>query len=37
MLSSKSGKAFDKAYIDNEVSYHKAVISTGVDFLYYRS
>lgn len=28
MLNSKSGKAFDKAYIDNEVSYHKAVIST---------
>ena len=26
MLSSKSGKAFDKAYIDNEVAYHKAVI-----------
>jgi putative membrane protein len=28
MLNSKSGKLFDKAYIDNEVSYHKAVIST---------
>jgi putative membrane protein len=27
-LSAKSGKAFDKAYIDNEVAYHKAVIST---------
>lgn len=27
-LNSKSGKAFDKAYIDNEVGYHKAVIST---------
>ncbi len=27
MLKSKSGKAFDKAYIDNEVAYHKAVIS----------
>jgi putative membrane protein len=27
-LNSKSGKAFDKAYIDNEVAYHKAVIST---------
>jgi putative membrane protein len=27
-LSSKSGRAFDKAYIDNEVAYHKAVIST---------
>jgi len=26
-LSSKSGKAFDKAYIDNEVAYHKAVIN----------
>ena len=25
-LSSKSGNAFDKAYIDNEVAYHKAVI-----------
>jgi putative membrane protein len=25
-LNSKSGKAFDKAYIDNEVAYHKAVI-----------
>ena len=28
MLRSKSGKAFDKAYIDNEVAYHKAVIET---------
>jgi putative membrane protein len=28
MLNAKSGKAFDKAYIDNEVAYHKAVIST---------
>jgi putative membrane protein len=27
-LRAKSGKAFDKAYIDNEVAYHKAVIST---------
>ena len=27
MLSSKSGSAFDKAYIDNEVAYHKAVIA----------
>jgi putative membrane protein len=27
MLSSKSGDAFNKAYIDNEVSYHKAVIT----------
>ncbi len=26
-LRSKSGKTFDKAYIDNEVAYHKAVIS----------
>lgn len=26
-LSAKSGKAFDKAYIDNEVAYHKAVIN----------
>ncbi len=28
MLMSKSGKEFDKAYIDNEVAYHKAVIET---------
>jgi putative membrane protein len=27
MLRSKTGKIFDKAYIDNEVAYHKAVIS----------
>lgn len=27
-LRSKSGEAFNKAYIDNEVAYHKAVIST---------
>ena len=27
MLLKKSGKAFDKAYIDNEVAYHKAVIA----------
>lgn len=27
-LRGKSGKAFEKDYIDNEVSYHKAVIST---------
>jgi putative membrane protein len=27
MLRSKSAKAFDKAYIDNEVAYHKAVIA----------
>lgn len=26
-LNSKSGKAFDKAYIDNEVAYHEAVIN----------
>jgi putative membrane protein len=26
-LNSKSGKDFDKAYIDNEVAYHKAVIA----------
>jgi len=25
-LRAKSGKAFDKAYVDNEVTYHKAVI-----------
>ena len=28
LLRSKSGAAFDKAYIDNEVAYHKAAIST---------
>lgn len=27
MLESKSGKAFNKAYVDNEVAYHKAVIA----------
>lgn len=27
-LKGKSGNAFNKAYIDNEVAYHKAVIST---------
>lgn len=27
-LQDKTGKAFDKAYIDNEVTYHQAVIST---------
>lgn len=27
MLNSKKGKAFDEAYIDNEVAYHKAVIN----------
>ena len=26
MLQLKTGKAFDKAYVDNEVAYHKAVI-----------
>lgn len=26
MLNAKSGKAFDKAYVDNEVAYHTAVI-----------
>ncbi|WP_162426700.1 DUF4142 domain-containing protein [Pontibacter pudoricolor] len=28
MLRTKSGKTFDKAYIDNEVAYHKAVIAS---------
>ncbi|HYK76584.1 MAG TPA: DUF4142 domain-containing protein [Daejeonella sp.] len=28
MLRTKTGHAFNKAYIDNEVSYHKAVIET---------
>jgi len=32
-LRGKSGKAFDKEYIDNEVAYHKAVISTVQDVL----
>lgn len=27
LLRSKTGKEFDKAYIDNEVAYHEAVIS----------
>lgn len=27
MLNSKKGKAFDKAYAENEVTYHEAVIS----------
>jgi len=27
MLNSKSGDAFNKAYIDNEVTYHRAVIA----------
>ena len=26
-MKTKSGKAFDKAYVDNEVAYHKAVIA----------
>lgn len=26
-MNSKSGKAFNKAYIDNEIAYHKAVIA----------
>jgi putative membrane protein len=26
-LRSKSGEAFNKAYVDNEVTYHKAVIA----------
>ncbi|MFC5270251.1 DUF4142 domain-containing protein [Adhaeribacter terreus] len=33
ILRAKSGAAFDKAYIDNEVAYHKAVISTVKDVL----
>lgn len=32
-LRAKSGKAFDKAYIDNEVAYHKAVIAAINDLL----
>lgn len=32
-LNKKSGKAFDKAYIDNEVAYHTAVVSTVEDVL----
>lgn len=32
-LKAKKGKAFDKAYIDNEVAYHKAVISAVKDLL----
>jgi putative membrane protein len=27
-LSKLSGKAFDEAYIDNEVTYHQAVLDT---------
>jgi putative membrane protein len=33
MLQSKSAADFDKAYIDNEVAYHKAVIATVKDVL----
>lgn len=32
-LRAKSGSAFDKAYIDNEVAYHKAVIAAVNDLL----
>ena len=32
-LRAKSGAAFDKAYIDNEVAYHKSVISAVQDLL----
>lgn len=32
-LNDKYGKAFDKAYIDNEVAYHKAVIGAVRDVL----
>lgn len=32
-LKATKGKAFDKAYIDNEVAYHKAVISAVKDVL----
>lgn len=33
MLNSKSAKKFDKAYVDNEVAYHKAVIAAVKDVL----
>lgn len=33
MLQSKSAADFDKAYVDNEVAYHKAVIATVKDVL----
>lgn len=33
MLKKKYGKAFDKAYINNEVAYHKAVIGAVRDVL----
>lgn len=32
-LNAKTGKDFDKAYINNEVAYHKAVVSTVEDVL----
>ena len=32
-LLSRAGKSFDKAYIDNEVGYHKAVIQAVEDLL----
>ncbi|QMU28199.1 DUF4142 domain-containing protein [Adhaeribacter radiodurans] len=32
-LQAKNGKDFDKAYIDNEVTYHQAVISAVSDLL----
>ncbi|MBF9251670.1 DUF4142 domain-containing protein [Pontibacter sp. 172403-2] len=33
MLRAKSGEAFDRAYVNNEVAYHKAVISAVEDLL----
>ncbi|HRK53858.1 MAG TPA: DUF4142 domain-containing protein [Cyclobacteriaceae bacterium] len=33
MLNSKTIKSFDKAYVDNEVAYHKAVIAAIEDLL----
>lgn len=33
MLEAKSAREFDKAYIDNEVAYHKAVIAAVKDLL----
>lgn len=33
ILRSKTGKEFDKAYIDNEVAYHEAVIAAVRDLL----
>lgn len=32
-LGGKSGASFDKAYVDNEVAYHQAVITTVTDTL----